>query len=94
MRRIYPSKLRVAAQEYFWQITMFRGLWAHDIAVAIGIAPSLPEPLIEGRWEEISPRAQERRLIGIFPPAIAEAEDAPLLERPLGLTGRAKPYAA
>jgi hypothetical protein len=35
-------------QEYFWQITMFRGLRAHDIAVAIGIAPSLPEPLIEG----------------------------------------------
>jgi hypothetical protein len=83
-----------ATQEYFWQIKMFRGLPAHDIAVAIGIAPSLPEPLIGGRWEEISPLAQEWRRIGIFPPAIAEAEDAPLLERPLGLTGRAKPHAA
>lgn len=91
---IHCSVCNCTTQEYCWQITMFRGRPAHDIAVAIGIAPSLPEPLIEGRWEEISPRAQQWRLIGIFPPAIAETEDAPLLERPLGLTGRAKPYPA
>ena len=75
-------------REYFWQITMFRGLHAHDIARVIGIDYSLPDPLITGLWEEISPRADEWRLIGIFPPAIAVSVDAPLLDRLLGLTGR------
>jgi len=75
-------------QEYFWQITMFRGLRAHDIACVIGIDVSLPDALIEGLWDEISPRAEEWRLIGIFPPAVSVSADAPLLERLLGLTGR------
>jgi uncharacterized protein (TIGR03086 family) len=75
-------------QEYFWQITMFRGLRAYDIAKAIGVAPALPDALVTGLWEQISPRAEEWRLIGLFPPAIPVGEDAPLLERLLGLTGR------
>jgi len=76
------------AQEYFWQITMFRGLRAHDIARVIGVEPALSDALIEGLWEEISPHAEEWRLMGLFPPAIPIAEDAPLLDRLLGLTGR------
>ena len=76
------------AQEYFWQITMFRGLRAHDIARIIGVAPALPDALIEGLWEEISPRAEEWRLMGILPPAIPVGEGAPRLDRLLGLTGR------
>jgi len=75
-------------QEYFWQITMFRGLRAHDIAHVIGVDPALPDALVEGLWKEISPHAEEWRLIGIFPPAIPTAADAPLLDRLLGLTGR------
>jgi hypothetical protein len=75
-------------REYFWQITMFRGLRAHDIARVIGIDYSLPDPLINGLWEEISPRAEEWRLMGIFPPAIPVSVDASLLDRLLGLTGR------
>jgi hypothetical protein len=78
-------------QEYFWQITMFRGLRAHDIARVIGIDYALPDALIEGLWAEISPRAEEWRLIGIFPPAIPVSEDAPLLNRLLGVTGRPSP---
>jgi uncharacterized protein (TIGR03086 family) len=78
-------------QEYFWQITMFRGLRAHDIARVIGIDYALPDALIEGLWAEISPRAEEWRLIGIFPPAVPVSEDAPLLNRLLGLTGRQSP---
>jgi hypothetical protein len=76
------------AQEYFWQITMFRGLRAHDIARVIGVAPALPDALVEGLWQQISPHAEEWRLMGIFPPAIPVATDAPLLDRLLGLTGR------
>ncbi len=81
-------------QEYFWQITIFRGLRAHDIACAIGVEPTLPDALIEGLWQEISPRAEEWRLIGIFPPAIPVPDDAPLGERLLGLTGRKRADAA
>lgn len=78
-------------QEYFWQITMFRGLRAYDIARVIGGDYALPDALIAGLWAEISPRAEEWRLIGIFPPAIPVSEDAPLLNRLLGLTGRQPP---
>jgi hypothetical protein len=76
------------AREYFWQINMFRGLRARDIAKAIGVQPNLPDALVQGIWDEISPRAEEYRGYGVFPKAVPVAEDAPLLDRLLGLTGR------
>jgi uncharacterized protein (TIGR03086 family) len=76
------------AREYLWQINSFRGLRAHDIARVIGIAPDLPPELVQGLWDEISPHADEWRTYGVFPPAVPVAEDAPLLERLLGITGR------
>jgi hypothetical protein len=79
-------------REYFWQINMFRGLRAHDLAKAIGLTPSLSEDLVQGIWDEVSPNAEEWRIIGVFPAAIPVSEDAPLLDRLLGLTGR-DPYA-
>ncbi|HEY0493807.1 MAG TPA: hypothetical protein VGD57_10115 [Candidatus Dormibacteraeota bacterium] len=73
---------------YFWQINMFRGMRAHDIARVIGVDPALPVQLVEGIWEEITPHAEEWRKIGVFPPAVPVEESAPLLDRLLGLTGR------
>jgi hypothetical protein len=73
---------------YFWQINMFRGMRAHDIARVIGVDPSLPEALVQGIWDEISPHAEEWRAIGVFPAAVPVAATAPLLDRLLGLTGR------
>lgn len=66
---------------------MFRGLRAHDLAKFI-VEPDLPDELIEGVWDEISPTAEEWRAIGVFPPAVPVPADAPLLDRLLGLTGR------
>ena len=77
------------AREYLWQVNLFRGLRAHDIAGVIGMPLGLPAPLVEGIWEEVSPHAEEWRAIGVFPAAVAVPEDAPLLDRLLGLTGRA-----
>ena len=37
---------------------------------------------------EVSPHAEEWRKIGVFAVAVAVPEDAPLLDRLLGLTGR------
>jgi len=87
-RTVHCSFGNYTTQEYFWQITVFRGLRAHDIARVIGVEPALPDALVEGLWAEISPRAEEWRLIGIFPPAIPVPAGAPLRDRLLGLTGR------
>ena len=75
-------------REYFWQINSFRALRAHDLARVIGVEPQLPEALVQGVWDEVSRHAEEWRTIGVFPAAVAVPEDAPLLERLLGLTGR------
>jgi uncharacterized protein (TIGR03086 family) len=76
------------ARQYFWQINMFRGLRARDIARVTGADPTLPEGLVQGIWDEISPHAEEWRAIGVFPAAVPVPADAPLLDRLLGLTGR------
>jgi hypothetical protein len=76
------------AREYFWQINGFRGLRAHDLALVIGVEPTLPDELIQGMWDEISPNAEEWRAIGVFPAAVPVPGDAPLLHRLLGVTGR------
>ena len=61
---------------------------AHDIAKVIGVDPDLPAALVQGIWDEVSPHAEEWRTIGVFPPAVPVPDDAPLLDRLLGLTGR------
>ena len=77
-----------SAREYFWQINSFRGLRAYEIAKVIGADPALPEALVQGLWDEISPHAEEWRSIGIYQAAVPVPHDAPLLERLVGLTGR------
>jgi uncharacterized protein (TIGR03086 family) len=75
-------------REYFWQITSFRALRAHDIAKALGQEVDLEPELVQGVWDEVSPHAEEWRTIGVFPAAVPVPEGAPLLDRLLGLTGR------
>jgi uncharacterized protein (TIGR03086 family) len=75
-------------REYLWQINSFRGLRAHDLAVVIGVDSRLPDELVQGLWDEISPHAEEWRTLGVFGPAVAVAEGASLQDRLLGLTGR------
>lgn len=75
-------------REYFWQINMFRGMRAHDIAQVIGADSTLPEELVQGIWDEISPHAEEWRKIGVFGPKVAVPEAASLQDKLLGLTGR------
>jgi len=77
-----------SVREYFWQINQFRALRAHDIAREIGVAAGLEDELVQGIWDEVSPHAEEWRAIGVYPAAVAVPEDAPLLQRLLGLTGR------
>lgn len=76
------------ASEALEHITSFRGLRAHDIAKVIGGDGKLPEDLVQGLWDQISPQAEYWREMGVFGPAVEVPEDAPLQDRLLGLTGR------
>jgi hypothetical protein len=75
-------------REYFWQINQFRALRAYDIARVICVDPDLPTELVQGLWDELVPNAEEWRTLGVFPAAVPVPDDAPLLHRLLGLTGR------
>jgi len=87
-RTVHCSFGDFTAREYFWQINGFRGLRAHDIARVIGVDSTLPDALVQGLWEEISPHAEEWRAIGVFGPAVAVPDNAGLQAKLLGLTGR------
>jgi hypothetical protein len=76
------------AREYLWQANLFRGMRAHDIAKVIGVDFQMPDAVVEGIWYEISGHAEEWRAIGVFRAAVPVPDDAPLLDRLLGLTGR------
>jgi len=75
-------------RDYFWQVTMFRGLRAHDIARVVGVDHGMSDELVAGLWEQISPHAEQWRTIGVFPAKVDVPDDAPQLDRLLGLTGR------
>ncbi|HEY8813159.1 MAG TPA: TIGR03086 family protein [Candidatus Dormibacteraeota bacterium] len=87
-RTVHCSFGDFSARDYLTQTTMFRGMRAHDIAGVVGVEPNLPEKLVQGMWDEISPRAEEWRAIGVFGPKVSVPDDAPLFDRLLGLTGR------
>ena len=75
-------------QQYFWQITMFRGLRAPTSRRSSGTTTGSRIALVSGIWEQVTPHAEEWRSYGIFPAAVPVPEDAPLQDRLLGLTGR------
>ena len=87
-RTVHTSFGDFTTREYFYQTNMFRGLRARDIARVIGYGVMLPAELVQGIWDEIQPHAEEWRAIGVFAKAVPVPEDAPLLDRLLGLTGR------
>jgi hypothetical protein len=87
-RTVHCSFGDFKAREYLWQINFFRGIRAHEIAGVIGVDSHLPDALVQGMWDEVSPRAEEWRSFGVFQAAVPVSDDAPLLDRLLGLTGR------
>jgi uncharacterized protein (TIGR03086 family) len=79
------------AREYLKHITSFRGFRAYDIAKWIGANTLLRDDLVQGMWDEFAPEAEGWRKMGVFGPAVAVPDDAPLQDRLLGLVGR-DPY--
>jgi uncharacterized protein (TIGR03086 family) len=87
-RTVHLSYGDYPAREYLKHITSFRGLRVYDIATFIGADTTMPADLVRGLWDEIAPDAEAWRQIGVFGPAVAVPESAPLQDRLLGLTGR------
>jgi hypothetical protein len=75
-------------REYLKHITSFRGFRAYDIAKVIGADTKLPDDLVQGLWDEITPEAEQWRSLGVYAPAVPVPESAPLQDRLLGLVGR------
>ena len=90
-RTVHLSYGDHTAREYLQHVTTFRALRAHDLPLALGLDPALPEPLVEGLWAVLAPRADALRAMGVFGPAVPVPDDAPLLDRLLGITGRTPP---
>ncbi len=87
-RTVHCSFGDFTTREYLWQITSFRGLRAHDLAQVIGADSRLPDDLVQGLWDQLSPIAEEWRGIGVFGPKVDVPADADLHAQLLGLTGR------
>jgi len=87
-RTVHLSFGDFTTADYFQQINGFRMLRSVDIGRVIDIKPNLPDALVQGVWDEISPRAEQLRKIGVFPQEVPVAPEAPLLQRLLGITGR------
>ncbi|HEU0164841.1 MAG TPA: hypothetical protein VFQ54_07325, partial [Thermomicrobiales bacterium] len=77
-----------STRDYLYQVANFRGMRAHDVAKVIGVSTELPPDLVSGLYDMILPFAEEWRTIGVFGPKVEVAEDAPLQDKLLGLTGR------
>lgn len=76
------------AQHYFWQINQFRAFRAVDLARLIDGEAMLPTTLVQGIWDEVYPHVEAWREIGVYPAAVMVPEDAPLIDRLLGMSGR------
>jgi hypothetical protein len=74
------------ARDYVRDITGYYGLLAVDVDAVTGHEP--PHELVEGLWEHLQPFAEQWREWGVLGPRVEVAEDAPLLDRLRGLTGR------
>jgi uncharacterized protein (TIGR03086 family) len=59
-----------------------------DLAVATGQRPEWPTELLEFVHEEVAKTAGQGRAMDVYGPAVTVPDDAPLLDRILGLTGR------
>jgi uncharacterized protein (TIGR03086 family) len=87
-RTVHCSFGDFTAAQYLWQANSYRGLRAHDIARVTGADAELAPDLVQGLWDELRPVADEWRSYGVFGPAVPVGDDAPLIARLLGLTGR------
>jgi hypothetical protein len=69
-RAVHVSYGELPLGEYLLHISIYRAFQAWSIAHLLGLDFALPEPLVDGLWENLGPRVDEFRGIGIFPPEV------------------------
>lgn len=75
-------------REYLQQVMFFRGLRTYDVAKAIGAKHGMTDDFATALYNELAPQAEDWRKIGVFGAEIMVPQDASILERLLGMTGR------
>lgn len=75
-------------REYLRHIISFRGFRAYDIARLIGAQTALPDELVSGMWELLSPDMDEWRKLGVYPPAVTVPPASSLQDRLIAASGR------
>jgi uncharacterized protein (TIGR03086 family) len=85
---VHLSYGEFTAQEYLQHITYFRGSRVYDLAKVIGVSTNMPDDLVQGMWDILSPHADEWRQMGVFGPEVEVPEDVDMQTKLLALTGR------
>lgn len=76
------------ARDYLQHITLFRGLRTYDIAQVIGHPVTLSDDLVQALWDIIKPHEQALRDMHVIGERLEVADDAPLHDQLLAMTGR------
>lgn len=77
--------------EYLLHVSCYRAFQSWSIAHFVGLDFEMPEELVENLWEQVVPRIDEWRLMGVFGPAVAVPDGADRQTQLLGLAGFWKP---
>ncbi|MDQ1597141.1 MAG: hypothetical protein QOI70_565 [Microbacteriaceae bacterium] len=56
--------------EYLLHVSTYRAFQAWSIAHLLGLDFALPEPLVDGLWENVGPQLDDFRAMGVFPPEV------------------------
>ena len=87
-RLVHLSYGDYPAGDYLKHTASFRGFRAFDIAKWIGVSTQMPVDLVHAMWDDLVPDMEAWRALGVYGPAVAVPDDAPLQDRLLGLSGR------
>lgn len=87
-KQVHISYGDFPAEGYITDITIQRMTSLIDLAGAIGAKPELDDETLQGVWDITISYADTLREYGVFPPAVAVPDDAPLIDRLQGVMGR------
>ncbi|MET4781477.1 hypothetical protein [Glaciihabitans sp. UYNi722] len=73
--------------EYLEHVTIYRAFQAWSIAKLVGLDYSLPDPLVDGLWEQLLPNLEDWRAMGVFGPEVEVPAGSDREVQLLGKTG-------
>lgn len=86
-RQVELSRGTVPAREYLTEMILDLAVHSWDLGVAIGYELPLPDDLVNWAYEQVRDWG-DRSGSGYFAPPVAVPDDAPLIDKVVGATGR------